>query len=197
METEMLATDTYRTEVDDLALVEAVQRGELQAFEPLLDRHLDHVHAFISLRLPVPHLADEITHETFVFAFRHIHEFSAGTAFRSWLRAIAANKIRAEIERYCREEANKLNYAEHRLIEAAINEPDAQSSREVEALNHCLEKVPDHLRELLTLKYHDEQPTVAIAQRLQRSLAWVRTTLCRLRQQLRACIETALAREHV
>ncbi len=192
----MLTTDTHRNEVNDLALVEAVQRGELQAFELLLDRHLDHLHAFIALKLPVSHLADELTHETFVFAFRHMHEFTAGTAFRSWLRAIAANKVRAEIERYCREEQNKLNYAEHRLVEIALHETDAQSSREVEALNDCLGRVPGHLRELLTLRYHDEQPTAAIAQRLQRSLAWVRTTLCRLRQQLRECIETALAGEH-
>jgi DNA-directed RNA polymerase specialized sigma24 family protein len=48
---------------------------------------------------------------------------------------------------------------------------------------------------LLTLKYHDEHPTADIAQRLQRSLAWVRTTLCRLRQQLRECIERAVAKE--
>ena len=191
----MVTTETNPNPVDDLTLVEAVQRGELHAFESLVDRHLDHVHAFISLKLPVPHLADELTHETFVFAFRHIHEFTAGTAVRSWLRAIAANKVRAEIERYCREEANKLNYAEHRLIEAALNEPDSQPSREVEALNECLEKVPPHLRELLTLKYHDEQSTANIARRLQRSLAWVRTTLCRLRQQLPECIESVVAKE--
>jgi RNA polymerase sigma-70 factor (ECF subfamily) len=189
----MVTTETDPNPVNDETLLEAVQRGELHAFESLVDRHLDHVHAFISLRLPVPHLVDELTHETFVFAFRHIHEFAPGTAFRSWLRAIAANKVRAEVERYCREEFNKLNYAEHRLIETALDESDTQSSREVEALNDCLEKVPEHFRELLTLKYHDEHSTAAIADHFRRSLAWVRTTLCRLRQQLRECIERALA----
>ena len=191
----MVTTETEPNPVNDETLLEAVQRGELHAFESLVDRHLDHIHAFISLRLPVPHLVDELTHETFVFAFRHIHEFAPGTAFRSWLRAIAANKVRAEIERYCREESNKLNYAEHRLIEDALNEPESQTSREAEALNDCLEKVPPPLRELLQLKYHDEHSTADIADRLQRSLAWVRTTLCRLRQPLRECIENALARE--
>src|SRR5438876_3119235 len=109
----MLMTDKESNQVNDLALVEAVQRGEFQAFESLLDRHLDHIHAFISIKLPVPHLTDELAHETFVFAFRHIHKFTASTALRAWLRAIAFNKVRAEIERYCREEANKLGYAKH------------------------------------------------------------------------------------
>ena len=193
--TGMLMTAEDLNQVNDLAFVEAVQRGEVQAFETLVDRHLDHIHAFVSLKLPVPHLVDEITHETFVFAFHRIREFTAGTAFRAWLRAIAANKVRAEIERYCREEKNKLNYAEHSMVVAALNELDAEDSREVDALNGCLEKIPHHLRDLLTLKYHDEHSTADIAQRLRRSLAWVRTTLCRLRQQLRECIEHVLARK--
>jgi RNA polymerase sigma factor (sigma-70 family) len=191
----MVTTDIRRHEPDDAALVEAVQRGDAQAFGLLVDHHLDHLHAFISLRLPVSHLVDEITHETFVFAYHHIHQFTAGTAVRAWLRAIASNKIRAEIERYCREERNRINYAEHRQIEMALAETEAETSREIEALHDCLAKVPPPLRELLTLKYHDEHPTADIAQRLQRSLAWVRTTLCRLRQQLRECIERAVAKE--
>jgi len=149
-------TEKEPNQVNDLALVEAVQRGELEAFESLVDRHLDRIHAFISIKLPVAHLADEIAHETFVFAFRHIHEFTTGTGFRAWLHAIAFNKVRAEVERYCREEANKLSYAEHRLMETAVNQLDAESAREVEALNGCLEKVPAEMRELITAKYHEE-----------------------------------------
>src|SRR5262245_54643161 len=54
---------------DDALLVQRVQSGDLKSFESLLERHLEAIHAFVSLKLPVPHLVDEITHETFVFAF--------------------------------------------------------------------------------------------------------------------------------
>ena len=191
----MVASDITQNGPDDLALVEAIQRGDIQALGRLVDRHLDHLHAFISLRLPVAHLVDEITHETFVFAYHHIQEFTTGTAVRAWLRAIASNKIRAEIERYCREERNRLHYAEHLQIEIALSENESETSREVEALNQCLEKVPPHQRELITLKYHDEHSTADIARRVQRSLAWVRTTLCRLRQELRECLKRTIAKE--
>jgi RNA polymerase sigma-70 factor (ECF subfamily) len=188
----MTAFEPHITEPTDEALVQAVQRGGLDAFAPLLDRHLDHVHAFVSVRLPLEHLADEITHETFVFAFHHIHEFQPGTAFRSWLRAVAANKVRAEIERYCREERNRLSYAEHRLVELSATSPELQGSDEAEALSRCLEQVPEPGRTLLALRYHDGHPIADIAQRLGRSLAWARTTLCRLRQQLKECVESRL-----
>ena len=177
---------------EDTLLAAAVQAGDLHAFDPLVERHLDAIHAFVALKLPVAHLVDEITHETFVFAFRRLAEFTPGTSLRAWLRAIAANKIRAEIERYSREERNRLAYAEQRALDEAIAEPTPPDSRELEALTDCLEAVPDHLRTLLNLRYHDGSSSEEIAGRLQRSLAWVRTTLCRARQQLRDCIERKL-----
>ena len=178
--------------VTDLDLIQAVQRGELQAFEVLLDRHLDPVHAFISLRLPLAHLTDELTHECFVFAFRHIREFTAGAGFRSWLLAIAANKVREEIERFCREERNRLTYAEYRLVQRSLQECEVRDADQIDALHDCLDEVPTPSRDLLTLRYHEGHSTLEIAQRLDRSHAWVRTTLCRLRQQLRDCVESKL-----
>ena len=36
----------------------------IRAFEQLVDAHLDQLRAFIALKLPVPHLIDEIAHAT-------------------------------------------------------------------------------------------------------------------------------------
>jgi RNA polymerase sigma-70 factor (ECF subfamily) len=177
---------------DDAALVAAVQQGEADAFAPLLDRHLPAIHAFIALKLPVPHLVDELAHDTFVFAYRNIARFSAGTSLRAWLRAIAANKVRAETERYRREQSNQLHFTEHRLLELAGAQSDDDASREVEAMQRCIEEVPPHLRRVLDLKYHDEYSAEEMAERLQRSVPWVRTTLFRIRQQLRDCITARL-----
>ena len=185
-------TSTDITDADDRSLIEAVQRGSVDAFEPLVERHLDHIHSFVALKLPVPHLVDEITHETFVFAFRRIDGFKPGTAFRAWLRAIATNKIFAEIERHCREERNRLAYVEQRELEMSSHEARHTDARELDALHDCLAQVPENLRTMLTLKYHDGSSSAEIARRFERTLAWVRTSLCRLRQQLRQCIEKRL-----
>jgi len=177
---------------EDTRLVAAVQAGNPHAFDPLVERHLDAIHAFVALKLPVPHLVDEITHETFVFAFRSIADFTPGTSFRAWLRAIAANKVRAEIERYSREERNRLAYAERRELDEALAETNSMDSHELEALQDCLKSIPEHLRTVLHLRYHEENSSEEIAGHLERSLAWVRTNLCRVRQQLRDCIERKL-----
>lgn len=178
---------------DDAALVSAVQRGQTDAFAPLLDRHLPAIHAFIALKLPVSHLVDELAHDTFVFAYRNIHQFTAGTSLRAWLRAIAGNKVRAETERYRREQSNQLHYTEYRLIELAGTQSDDDASREVEAMQRCLDDVPVHLRRVLDLKYHDDCSAEEMAAQLDKSVPWVRTTLFRIRQQLRDCITARLA----
>ena len=185
-------TDTVDATPDEALLVQAVQAGDPGAFEPLVASHLDAIHAFVALKLPVVQLIDEITHDTFVFAFRNIDAFAAGTSFRAWLRAIALNKIRAEIERYCRDQRNRLAYSEHHALQAAMESRSLQGAPGLDALDDCLRELPQSLRDLLTFKYHDESTSEQIAARMKRSVAWVRTTLCRVRQQLHDCIQKKL-----
>jgi len=183
------------TDLDDDALVRSVQRGDAGAFEPLVDRHLQHLRAFIALKAPVSQLVDEVAHEAFVFAFQHIEEFKAGTSFRAWLRAIAWNLLRQEIQRFSRSQAHRARYAEQKLWELAQQRIERESPREVEYLEECLEEINGTARQLVALKYREERSSEEIAQRLERSVAWVRVTLFRIRQQLRDCIERKLAQE--
>ena len=106
------------TETD---LVIRVQKGELSAFEELLKLHSSRLRAFVAMKLPVSHLIDEIAHETFVFAHRHIDDFEAGTDFGKWLRAIAFNLVRKETLRYQRVTQNKEKFLEHYLVEQSSN----------------------------------------------------------------------------
>ena len=88
-------------------LVVKVQKGDLSAFERLLELHSSHLRAFVAMKLPISHLIDEIAHETFVFSHRHISDFKAGTDFGKWLRAIAFNLIRKETLRHQRLSKNR------------------------------------------------------------------------------------------
>lgn len=179
----------------EAALVRAVQAGDAAAFEPLVDAHLDHLRAFIALKLPVAHLVDELAHETFVFAFRNLARFTPGTSFRAWLRAIATNLIRAEVQRYARERQNQLHFARARELEHSLmTGPGAAETEEVEHLRACVDSLPPHLKKLVELKYAQDQPIEAIAAKLARSENAVWQALFRLRAQLRECVEGKLRR---
>ena len=176
----------------DHALITRVQSGDASAFEPLIDRHLPHIRAFVALRAPVLHLVDEIAHEAFVFAFQNIADFNAADPFRAWLRAIAWNLLRAEIQRCVREQANQSRYAETLAVEMQRSGESAGASLEAEFLEQCIREVPAEFQRLLTLKYREGRTSEEIAGTLARSVEWVRVVLFRIRRQLRECIENKL-----
>ena len=179
---------------DEAALVLAAQAGDAAAFESLVRGHLRHVRTFVALRAPVSHLVDEIAHDTFVFAHQRLTEFKPGTSLRAWLRAIAFNLLRAEVQRYAREQAGQLKYAEQVALEEDLARP-APDHRgpEAEALEECVRALPEESRRLRQLKYGDTLESDVIGRALQRSTAWVRTTLFRVRELLRDCVQGRLA----
>jgi RNA polymerase sigma-70 factor (ECF subfamily) len=181
--------------MDEQSLIQKVQEGDLESFGQLMDIHVRRLRAVIALHSPVPHLIDEIAHETYVFAFNHIHEFQRGTSFFAWIKSVAWNLLRAEIQRFSREQANQAKYAERRVVEVAPQKPLERSAKELDGLEKCLERVTPRLRQLLQMRYHLSFSTEEIAERAGQSAAWVRTTLCRLRKQLKDCVEDRLGAE--
>ncbi|MEX2581083.1 MAG: sigma-70 family RNA polymerase sigma factor [Verrucomicrobiales bacterium] len=177
------------TETD---LVLRVQNGDLTAFEELLNLHSSHLRAFVALKLPIPHLIDEIAHETFVFAHRQILDFKAGTDFGKWLRAIAFNLVRRETLRHQRLSTNREKFLEHSLIQQAGSGTTTPDSPVIVYLEECLLKLPEEQRALLEHKYKLSESSREIARAFDQSETWVRTTLCRIRTALRRCIEAKL-----
>lgn len=174
-------------------LVRRVQAGDLDAFAPLVRRHLSELRAFVCLRLPVPHLADEITHETFVFAFREIARFDAAKPLRPWLRAIAWNLVRSELLRFAREQVNLSRFEQTQLIALTRDAEQRALRDETIFLEECLAHLPENLRRLVDERYRLGRTNEEIAVAFERSAEWVRVTLFRVRKQLRDCIETKLA----
>lgn len=177
-------------EVSDKDLIGRVRDGHLDAFEEIVLRHASRLRAFIAMRLPVPHLIEEIAHESFVWAYRHIDEFEDGSDLGRWLRAIAYNLVRAEVLRYSRSERNQEKYLEHCLVEHSGRGLAAGADTPMVALlEECVERLPEAQRALLKRRYRLAESSEEIAKALGRSEAWVRTTLFRIRHALRECIE--------
>lgn len=175
----------------DETLARRVGRGDDASFRSLLERHLQPLRTYLALRAPVPDLIDEVAHDAFVFAYRHLEDFTSGS-MQAWLRSIAQNLLRDRLKAYARESAKQERYAEEVRWEMAIANADKPVSDEADHLARCLEKLRDSQREMLDLRYEQQLTSEEIARRTGRSTLAVRTLLMRLRQQLRQCIETHL-----
>jgi len=170
-----------------------VQTGEVDAFGPVVRRHLPAIRAFVALKLPVPHLIDEITHEAFVFAFREIARFDTAQPFRPWLRAIAWNLVRRELLRFGREQANLSRFEQAQLAQLTRQGERPAERDETIFLEECLAQLPENVRRLVDERYRAGRSNDELATSFGHSVEWVRVTLFRIRKQLRTCIETKLA----
>ena len=153
-------------------------------------------HAFVkglALRhAPWPGLAEDILQQVFV-------EFLAKAS--RWdldrdVRPLLAGMTRLVALRHWREKTRALPEAMRRLAdhvrqlaEGRVDPP--RYEEELTALRDCLERLPDKSRSLLDLYYHAEVPTREIASRMGMKVDTLCRAICRLREQLRVCIDRA------
>ena len=177
------------TELSDDDLIREIRVGNVNAYGTLIERHCSRLRAFIALRVPLPGVIDELSHETFVFAYRNLDRFAPGSSFSAWIAAISLQLLRAEQQRFRRHEIRQARYADHVLFEGGIKTVGDSAAPEMESLERCVQRLPARSRELVDLRYHFSLSAEEISERVQQSVAWVRTTLFRVRQQLRHCVE--------
>ena len=80
----------------DAELLARAQKGDLPAFETLVELHRDKVYG-LALRMTRSDAdASEITQETFLSAYQHMGEFRGEAAFGSWVHRIAAILVQTD-----------------------------------------------------------------------------------------------------
>ena len=76
---------------DDFELVAAAAAGELEAFGELVRRHQDFVYGAVLRVVRNPTLAEDISQDCFLRAYRALPDFRGDSQVRSWLYRIAHN----------------------------------------------------------------------------------------------------------
>ena len=76
---------------DDAALVAAARSGDRAAFGQLYERYARMVHGILLARVPSQE-ADDLVHDVFLQALRHLHTLRDAGAFGGWLCRITRNR---------------------------------------------------------------------------------------------------------
>lgn len=83
----------------DEEVIDRVLAGDREAFSVLVDRHGARVHAAILRMVGDAEAAKDLAQETLLRAFAGLGSFRRGSAFYTWLYAIAVNQVRTEFRR--------------------------------------------------------------------------------------------------
>ena len=173
-----------RAPVDaDHAYVQATLRGDLRAFEALVERHRDVV-VRVAARIVGREEAEDVSQDAFLRAFHRLPRFRADASFRAWLLQITHN---AAIDHLTRRRPEPVEAAEHDDPEQAVTRLPAErlESRErLARLERKLRGLSPEGRIALVLRDIEGLSYEEIAEITQAPLGTVKVRLFRARRDL-------------
>jgi RNA polymerase sigma-70 factor, ECF subfamily len=188
----------------DLLLVERTLAGDARAFELLVIKYQRRIQRLIARMVRDVDLVEDIAQETFIRAYRALHQFRGDAQFYTWLYRIAVNtakKFLLELKRdpLVTESALKIEDDEDETSRPK-NEPTEQetpesllAAREIAAMvNAALQALPEDLRQAVTLREIEGLTYEEIAQVMDCPIGTVRSRIFRAREAISAKVKPLL-----
>ena len=169
-------------------LVTRVCQGDSEAFRLIFERYSRPVISFIFDMVNDRALAEELTQETFVRAYRAMRTMRAETKLSTWLFGIARNVARESLRARART-GNHVDLSDKSVVDLSDNTPapvEGLLSKELNAIIHrSLEALDEDKRLVFTLKVFHQCSYEEIACITGFSLAKLKTDLHRARAEMR------------
>lgn len=181
---------------DDLTLILAAQRGDLDAFNGLVTRYQNAAYTVAYRLLGEPFAASDAAQDGFINAFRKIREYRGGS-FRAWLLRIVTNVAYDQLRYHKRRPATGIDDLPGGetddgppLVSSDITPEDAAEQHEIQhALQECMNQLPDDQRVALVMFDVEGYSYQDIADNNNIQLGTVKSRLSRARLGMRRCLD--------
>ena len=163
-------------------------------FLRLYSRHELALRAFVRACLPRAADVEEVLQEASLVAWKKFATLEDSTRFARWVCLIA----RYEMLKFRRAKARDRLVLDEDIVERLAEEGMEEvplRKRQLEELEHCLEKLPRDRRDLAIAAYAPKTSIRGLAARLGRSEGSLYQLLARIRQELLRCVQRAMARD--
>lgn len=174
-------------------LVTRVCAGDAEAFRLIFERYSRPVISFIYDMVNDRALAEELTQETFVRAFRAMRTMRRETKLSTWLFGIARNVARESLRARARA-ASYVDLADRSVLDLSDNKPvpvEGVLSKELnDVIRRSLSELDEDKRLVFTLKVLHQCSYEEIAEITGFSLAKLKTDLHRARAEMRRRISS-------
>jgi len=186
---------------NEIALLRASLQGRTDAFETIVARYQSLVCAITYSSTGSVETSEELAQETFLKAWKSLHQLQDLTKFKAWLCSIARSTAQNWFRRRQRDVVGKAA-----PLDGAIDEPSHEAEPAEAAIMeeqkavvaHALSQIPESLREPLVLFYREQKSIRQVAKQLGLSENAARQRIARgrsaMREQVAAMVETTIAR---
>ncbi len=175
----------------DTDLIQRVLDGDQNAFTVLVNRYQKRVHTLVWRKIGDFHIAEEITQDVFLKAYKKLSMLKPPYHFSGWLYVIASRRCIAWLRKKKSPTisldampAVQLEEVSYTQYETALGEAEGVDHQR-NLVKRLLEKLPESERTVVTLHYVSEMPCKDISQFLGVSPNTVKSRLHRARERLK------------
>ncbi len=188
----------------DLMLVERTIAGDQRAFELLVIKYQSRIQRLIGRMVRDVDLVEDIAQETFIRAYRALHQFRGDAQFYTWLYRIAVNTAKKSLMDLKHEPAvldgGFRSSDDDDETSKGKNEPTMDETPESvlaakeigNVVNAAMEALPDDLRQAITLREIEGLTYEEIALIMNCPIGTVRSRIFRAREAISARIRPML-----
>ena len=178
--------------MDEIELIKLAQKGDIHAFEKLIDKIKHEIYSFAYLKLQDVASAEDITQETIITIYKKINSYNFKGKFSNWVYKIAYNTLRKLAEKFktqnsVDEELENLELLDSRDIENL--EEKITQEQILEKLTKIISKLPQNYQEVLILYDIQGKKYEEIAEILDINIGTVKSRLFNARKMLKELCE--------
>lgn len=177
-------------ELTDIQLIQRTLNGDQDAFAALVRRYQNRVHALAWRNTGDFHVAEEITQDTFLRAYKKLGSLKNPQLFAGWLYVIANRLCKTWLSKNAHEMQSLETVPTEELEAHTYSDWTAKQREEhasdvrVELVKRLLQKLPESERIVITLHYLAESSVKEISEFLGVSMNTVKSRLHRARKRL-------------
>ncbi len=162
------------------------------SFEAMLRGHEGDLRAFIAALVRDRGQREDIYQETARELWKSFAQFDGARQFGPWARGIARNMVRQHWKQSARQARLLSAEAEEAICNAWDPASGVETQARLEALQLCVEALPEDGREAVSLFYSSRMKAADIARQMGKSVEAVYQLLTRTRIRLAACVRRRL-----
>src|SRR6218665_78161 len=196
--------DPPPAENSDLQLVERTVAGDQRAYELLVIKYQRRIERLIGRMVRDTDLVQDIAQETFIRAYRALHQFRGDAQFYTWLYRIAVNSAKKALMEMKRnpvisenalrgnEQEDETSYPGHELTSDETPETVLAAQEVAQAVNAALQDLPEDLRQAVVLREIEGLSYEEIAAAMGCPIGTVRSRIFRARESISAKVRPLL-----
>jgi RNA polymerase sigma factor (sigma-70 family) len=184
--------------MDESALIDAAQQGDLDSFNRLVLVYQNLLYTQAYRMMGESDAAEDATQDAFITAYRKLHTFRGGS-FKAWLLRIVTNLCYDELRRRKRRPTTPLEPLDKDdeeiespswLADPGESPEDAAARAELaRAIQECLDQLKPDFRAAVVLVDIQGMDYSEAAQALGKPLGTVKSRLARARTRMKNCLQ--------